>query len=70
MSIYAPPPEQFDYRYIEHANAQPFGLGVWAWALGGYYLHMLGRDAAAHPLIEALQTTMRAAVQAGDWRPS
>lgn len=70
LSIYAPPPEQFDCRYIEHANAQPFGLGVWAWALGGYYLHMLGRDAAAHPLIEALQTTMRAAVQAGDWRPS
>ena len=33
VSVYAPPPEQFDSRYIAHANTLPFGLGVWAWAL-------------------------------------
>jgi hypothetical protein len=70
VSVYAPPPEQFDSRYIAHANTLPFGLGVWAWALGGYYLHVLGGDAAAHPLIASLQATMQAAVRAGDWRPS
>ena len=70
LSIYAPPPQAFDPRYIALANTLPFGLGVWAWVLGGYYLHALGREATAHPLIQALQATMQAAAQAGDCRPA
>jgi hypothetical protein len=67
LSIYAPAPENFDANYIRMANDLPQGLGVWAWALGGYYLHLLGTYDPGHPLLAALRATMQAAVEAGHW---
>lgn len=69
LSIYAPPPESFDPEYIRLANGLPQGLGVWAWALGGYYLELLGTRDPDHPLLASLRATMEAAVQAGHWSP-
>ncbi|HVF58487.1 MAG TPA: clostripain-related cysteine peptidase [Thermoanaerobaculia bacterium] len=68
LSIYAPPPDDFDPDYIPFANGLPHGLGIWAWALGGYYLQVLGHN-PGNPLIASLEATMRAAMQSGDWPP-
>ncbi len=70
LSVYAPPPERFDADYICLANELPYGLGIWVWTLGGYYLHRLGRAAPGHPLISSLQETMKAAIAAGTWSPA
>jgi hypothetical protein len=69
LSIYAPPPEKFDPEYIRLANVLPHGLGVWAWTLGGYYLHLLGARQPDHPLLAALRSTLEAAVRSGRWAP-
>jgi hypothetical protein len=69
LSIYAPPPEKFDPEYIRLANRLPHGLGVWAWMLGGYCLQTLGTRQPDHPLLTALRSTMKAAVEAGHWSP-
>jgi hypothetical protein len=69
LSIYAPPPDDFDVDYVRLANGLPDGLGVWAWALGGHYHKRLGATAPGHPLVAALYATMHEAVRRGDWRP-
>ncbi len=62
ISIYLPPPEQFDPRYIEASNHLPLGLGIWIWFLGAYYLQILPpADAEKHPLLEAFRKTAEAA---------
>lgn len=67
LSIYAPHPDDFDIEYLRLANTLPQALGVWAFALGGCYLHALGTAAGDHPLVASLRATMEAAIRDGRW---
>jgi hypothetical protein len=69
LSIYAPPPADFEVAYIEASNQMSLNLGIWAWFLGGYYLQLLGAEAPEHPLIQSLVLTMQDLRARGIYNP-
>ncbi len=69
LSLYAPPPDQFDMNYIDLSNGLPLNLGIWALFLGQFYLQTLGAEAPEHPLIQALQQTMEKLIADGEYKP-
>jgi hypothetical protein len=58
LSIYAPPPEEFNMKYVEIINSLSSGLMPWCCFLGAYYNGILGRDAVNNPLVRSIQETM------------
>ncbi len=54
LSIYLPPPEEFDEKYLEIVNSLPPGLRLWTWFLATYYIGLLGSDAYKHPLVSTV----------------
>jgi hypothetical protein len=54
LSIYLPPPDKFDEKYLEIVNSLPPGLRLWTWFMATYYIGILGKDANKHPLVSAV----------------
>lgn len=69
LSIYAPEPSAFDVAYIPASNDFAHSLGIWAWFLARYYQRVLGEDAPAHPLLEAIRAKMVDLIQRGEYQP-
>lgn len=69
LSIYAPEPHDFAPDYLRVANELPFGLGIWAWFLGGYYLRCCGEEAMDSALTRSLKATLQTLTDQGIYKP-
>lgn len=67
LSVYAPPPEKFDTKYIGHDL--PLNFGIWTWFLASYYQQLLGAESPTHPLIQAIERTMQDLIARGIYPP-
>jgi hypothetical protein len=70
LSIYAPPPHQFKTSYLALSNQLPNNLGLWTWLLGFYTVNTLEAGASDHPLVQAIQQTMKDMISQGEYNPA
>jgi hypothetical protein len=69
VSVYLPPPDKFDIKYLKVVNGLPPALRVWSLFLGMYNIKMLGEGAFKNPLVVSIQRTMAGMIQKGEYRP-
>jgi hypothetical protein len=69
LAIYAPPAKDFDVSYLDQSNQFRSDLGIWPWFLASYYLRLLGAEGPNHPLLLAIQATMRDMIRRGLYPP-